>query len=219
MPRARLTLTIPDGVWIGDVSRAYPDARFRVLAALADERAGVGLAEITETDIGSLLADVYSNEAVTELEPLQRRGDTVLVQFETTTPLLLSPVQSSGIPLEMPFAIQAGEAVWEITAPRDRLSALAEQLDAFGIPFTVDWVQQRIESDRLLTDRQLRLVREATERGYYDTPRTCSLTELATAVGIAKSTCSETLHRAEERIVKRFLEEYDDAVESTERDE
>ncbi|MFB6308290.1 MAG: helix-turn-helix domain-containing protein, partial [Haloarculaceae archaeon] len=29
----------------------------------------------------------------------------------------------------------------------------------------------------------------------------------ADAVGIAKSTCSETLHRAEEKIIKRFVEE------------
>ena len=35
MPRANLTLTIPEGVWIGDVSRAHPTATFRILAALA----------------------------------------------------------------------------------------------------------------------------------------------------------------------------------------
>lgn len=46
----------------------------------------------------------------------------------------------------------------------------------------------------------------AVEAGYYDTPRTCTLTELADEVGLAKSTCSEILHRAEEIIVKEFIE-------------
>jgi hypothetical protein len=41
--------------------------------------------------------------------------------------------------------------------------------------------------------------------GYYDTPRDCPLTELADELEIAKSTCSGTLHRAEETIVKRFV--------------
>jgi predicted DNA binding protein len=49
------------------------------------------------------------------------------------------------------------------------------------------------------------LLRTAVERGYYDTPRRCTLTELAEALDMAKSTCSETLHRAEGKITKQFL--------------
>ncbi len=33
MPHAELTLTIPDEIWIGDISRAYDDATFRILSA------------------------------------------------------------------------------------------------------------------------------------------------------------------------------------------
>jgi predicted DNA binding protein len=209
MPRANLTVTIPDGVWIRDVSRAYPDAAIRILAAFADDDAGVGLAEITAADLRGIVADVEASESVTELEVLQQYEDTVLVQFETTTPLLLLPVRDSGVPLTMPFTIRDGEAEWTLTAPQSRLSELGTQLDEFGIPFTVNEVTQHIEVERLLTERQLSLVREAVERGYYDTPRRCSLTELAEALDLAKSTCSETLHRAEETIVKRFLDDVD----------
>ena len=212
MPRARLTLTIPEGVWIGDVSRGYPDAQFRILAALPGEESGVGLAEVTADDVSGLLSEIEGSDAVTDLAVLQRAENTVLVQFETTLPLLLLPVQGSGVPLEMPFTIEDGRAEWEITAPQRRLSDLGDQLDEFGIPYTVDEVTQHVEPSRLLTDRQLRLVRTAVENGYYDTPRGCTLTELADAVGIAKSTCSETLHRAEENIVKRFVENIDDTA-------
>ncbi|MFB6179267.1 MAG: bacterio-opsin activator, partial [Halorientalis sp.] len=41
MPHAKLTITIPEPVWISEVSRTYPDARFRVLAATANDTAGV----------------------------------------------------------------------------------------------------------------------------------------------------------------------------------
>ncbi|SDZ83410.1 hypothetical protein SAMN04488065_0655 [Haloplanus vescus] len=216
MPQANLTVTIPEGVWIGDVSRRYPDASIRILAALADDDAGVGLTEITAPDLQDVVADIQSSDSVTELEVLQRYEDTVLVQFETTMPLLLFPVQGSGVPLTMPFTIEDGEAEWELTAPQHRLSELGEQLEAFDIPFTVNEVHQRIEPEQLLTDRQLRLVTAAVEHEYYDTPRGCSLTELADELDFAKSTCSETLHRAEGKIVKQFVENADEAtIEST----
>jgi hypothetical protein len=38
MPQAHLTLTVPDGVWIGDVSRPHPDEQFRIPAALVTIR-------------------------------------------------------------------------------------------------------------------------------------------------------------------------------------
>ncbi|MFC7157437.1 helix-turn-helix domain-containing protein [Halomarina halobia] len=210
MPRANLTLSIPEGVWVGDVSRAHPDARFRILAALTGDDSGVALAEITAADLGAVLRDVDADAAVTELDVLRRQGTTVLIQFETTTPLLLLPVQDSGVPLEMPFTIENGEAEWEVVAPQRRLSELGTQLERFGIPFTVDRIRHRTEPKQLLTYSQLRLVRAAVEHGYYDTPRRCSLTELAGRVELAKSTCSETLHRAEEKIVKEFVEDLDE---------
>lgn len=205
MPRAHLTLTIPDGVWIGDVSRAYPDAQFRILAALADDQAGVGLAEVTAQELPSILTEIDASEAVTELDILQQHDNTALIQFETTMPLLLFSIQGAGIPLKMPFLLTDGKAEWELTASQDRLSELGTQFEQFGIPFTVNELHQHIEPEQLLTDRQLQLLTVAVEQGYYDTIRQCSLTELADKLGIAKSTCSETLHRAEGKVIKRFI--------------
>ncbi|WP_254279358.1 helix-turn-helix domain-containing protein [Haloarcula marina] len=206
MPRAELTLTVPEDTWIGAVSRRYDAATVRILSAFPGEDTGVGLAEVTAEDLPELLSDVEAADGVDSLELLGHRDGTALVQFETNSPLLLSPVQGSGVPLELPFTIRDGEARWEITAPQSRLSELGRQLDEFGIPFRVERVEQHVETDRLLTENQRKLVGAAVEAGYYDTPRQCSLTDLAERVGIAKSTCSETLHRAEEQIIKQFAE-------------
>ena len=207
MTRATLRITLPAEVWIGDLSRAYPDARVRILAALADGPDGVGLAEIESAAVDDVLAEMRAYEAVTDLSVLRTADESALVQFETSLPLLLLAARDSGVPLEMPFDIVDGEALWEIAAPRERLSELGTHLETFGVPFTVERVGQAQPSDPLLTDRQERLLAAAMERGYYDTPRGCTLTDLADSEGFAKSTVSEVLHRAEGHLVRRYFEE------------
>lgn len=210
MPRARLHLTVPESVWIGALSRSHPETLFRILAALTDETgSGTGLVELREGDVGAVVDDLLAVDAVDDLTPLHRGEETALVQFETSRPVLLGPVQESGTPLELPFTLRDGRAEWEVTAPRDRLSALASSLDAFGIPYDVEYVRRTGAVERILTDAQHDLLSTAAERGYYDTPRETTLSELASDLGMAKSTVSETLHRAEGKLVERFLDAAD----------
>lgn len=205
MPETKLTLTIPERAWPGEITRAYPEARVRILAAMAEPESGVGLAEIVCDDLDGILEDIRTHAAVDSMEVLQRTEGECLVQFRTELPLLLFAARGSGLPLELPFEIQDGQATWTLTASQESISALGDQFDAMGIRYSVDYLQQEVaEPEELLTVRQQSLVAEAIERGYYDTPRRCSLTDLANAVGLAKSTTSETLHRAEEQVMKKF---------------
>ncbi|WP_227132736.1 helix-turn-helix domain-containing protein [Halorubellus salinus] len=207
MPEARLTLSIPEHVWIGEISRRYPEAEVTIVAAVTDDDAGVGVAEITSDDLLAVVEDMTDHDTLESVELLEHHGNTAMVQFRTGEPMLLFAARGSGLPVEMPFDIHDGDATWEITTTRETLSELVTKLDAFGISFEVEELRERVDApESPLTERQWRLVSEAVERGYYDTPRGTTLTELADAVGIAKSTCSETLHRAEERIVKHFVE-------------
>jgi predicted DNA binding protein len=116
----------------------------------------------------------------------------------------LTSLQDSGVPLEMPFEISDGEMELEATVPAETLSDLGETLDESGIQYTVERIQQDVESEPLLTDRQEWLLEEAIDRGYYDTPRRTTLVDLADTLDISKSTCSEILHRAEERVLKDY---------------
>lgn len=66
-------------------------------------------------------------------------------------------------------------------------------------------MREQTELEQPLTDRQLTPVETAVEKGYYDAPRTCTLTELADSLALAKSAYSELRHRAEGKIVRQFL--------------
>ena len=205
MPQARLHVTLPEHVWVGEISSRYPDVRFRVLAALpSDDETGVGLLELAGDDLPTVVGEIERNDGVGAVDILESSRDTVLIQFTTTEHLLLLTMRDAGIPLELPLVIEAGTATVDVTAPHEQLSALKAQFEMVGVDFEVVYLYETTSSDRLLTDRQTEIVAHAIEAGYYDTPRTTTLTELATDLDIAKSTLSETLHRAEGRIVKQF---------------
>ena len=205
MTRATLTVSIPEDVWIGRISRNHPDLELTILSAFPGEDTAIGLVELGGPDVSGVIQAFENEEKVTCLDVLNRDEDSALIQVETTEPTLLFPIVGSGIPLELPFPIREGEAHWMVTSSHDRLSELGEQLDAFGISYTLHALEHDYASEEILTDDQRALIDTAIGEGYYDVPRTCTLTELAEVVGIAKSTCSEKLHRAESKIVRSFV--------------
>ncbi|MDG5818884.1 helix-turn-helix domain-containing protein [Natronococcus sp. A-GB7] len=207
MAQATLTITLPEQVWIQQVSTAYPEATFRVLAAVPGNESGFALVRLAGSGVPEMIDEIKAHPQVLEITVVQRSEREATIHFETTAPLLLFSSRESGIPIELPVEIRDGEATIEVTGSRERLAELAEQLEQFGLQYRIERVQERLHQSQLLSERQLEVVAAAVDEGYYDTPRRCSLTELADHLGIAKSTCSETLHRAEEGIIKRFVEE------------
>lgn len=212
MARATLVLDLPEQVWISTLSREYPDAEFTVLAAMPADDTGVGLVEISAEDIQAIVATIDGYESVFDVTVLEAQPDRALVQFETTEPLLLRSLSEAGIPLELPITIVDGEVTVEVTASRERLSELGDLLEQFGIPFELVSVTQSVDTQSLLTTEQYELLETAIDAGYYDTPRTCTLTELAEAVDLAKSTTSEKLHRAESKVIKEFVGDTDEQL-------
>ncbi|ELY42411.1 helix-turn-helix domain-containing protein [Natronorubrum sulfidifaciens] len=207
MAQATLTITMPEQVWIQQLSTTYPSATFRVLAAVPGDETGFALVRITSAEIADVVEDMRDHPQLLELTLAHSSANEATVHFETTAPLLLFSAREAGMPIELPVEVVDGEATIEVTGSRDRLAELAEQLERFGLTYRIEHVRERLHESQLLSERQLEVVVAAVEEGYYDTPRRCSLTELAAHLGIAKSTCSETLHRAEEGIIKRFVED------------
>lgn len=208
MPYAHLSITVPEDVWLSELSQEYPQVRFRIQAATANDETGVARLELLGADVEAVCEQLESYDAVTGVVVTDRNPQRCCLQIETTVPVLLNAIQTAGIPLDFPIELSDGVLELETTVPQAKLSTLGETLDSFGISYTVERIQQETESEEpLLTDRQEWLLREAIERGYYDTPRGITLVELAEEAGIAKSTCSEILHRAEGQVLKEFLDD------------
>ncbi|MFC7098923.1 helix-turn-helix domain-containing protein [Halobaculum marinum] len=210
MARAKLRVTLPEDTWVGAVSRDHSDARLSVLSVLpTGEGRGVTLVSLQADDAPAVVRDIEHHDLVEEVE-LQRAAEDVrevVIRVETTDPRLLKPLRDSRLPVEFPLVVSEGVAEVTVAGSRERLSALATALEATGMEFSVGYVHDALDAEDLLTEPQRDLLVAAIDAGYYDTPRDATLTELADQHGIAKSTASERLHRAEGKVIKRFAED------------
>lgn len=205
MPQVRLTLTLPGDTALGSVTRAHPAARLRVRSALvtATERAA-WLVEVDAPDLVSAVASLTDTSGVERVDVLAREeGVAVCLLAAEHGPLRAAA--AAGTPPTYPFTVVNGTTELEVLAPDAALSDLAAQLEAAGYGVEVTSAVPAVEPIDPLTARQRRLVRAAVDRGYYHTPRECTLKELAASFGLAKSTCSETLRRAEHVLLKSYL--------------
>jgi len=209
MPLAKIDITVPDDVWIGDVSSAHPDVVFRVVSTQYDGEIATALVEIEGEDIIQILSQTNSDADIVELDLLWKNEEKTTVQIETTNPELLLPVSRVGIPLKTPFVISDGIASWELFTSHSKLSQLSETLNQLDISYDVESILGFDDESKqpVLTERQQEVLQVAFKEGYYHTPRECTLTQVAESVEITKATCSDILHRAEGKIIGRYLEE------------
>jgi len=148
MPQARLLVDLPDGPWIADVSRDFPDAGFRVLTAVPDESAGFALIRLTARDVDDVLAAMRDHEALAKVSVMARGDGVATVRIETNAPLLLVAAKRSGLPIEMPLDIENGVAEVDVTGEHERVAALGKRFDEMGLEYELDRVRQRVDPVR-----------------------------------------------------------------------
>ncbi|MBP1901110.1 putative DNA binding protein [Halorubrum trapanicum] len=224
MSRTALRLDLPTGSWLGDVSRTVSSATLRVdetiavdgdgpaeapvgdpNAAADDATRTVATVLVAGTDRDRVEDALRDHDRVARATAVERRGDVRTLRVVGDTPAYLPAARAVGLPIESAVEVVDGRATVTVVGDRDRIEAFGRRLAGDGVTVGVA-ATGGDDPDRTLTEAQRELVFEAVRSGYYDTPRRCTLTELAEANGIAKSTCSETLHRAEGRVMRRFVD-------------
>jgi hypothetical protein len=210
MPHAKLTIDMPEHTWIGDISASHPELLFQVVTSIPGEDMGIGLVRLTAATPLPIITDIQARDDVESLELLWKHDDEALLQIQTDNPLPLLPVWRAGVPLKMPFDIQAGVATWEVTTSNSRLSSLRTHLNDVGIDFDIEFVREidASQADQLLTKRQQEVLIAAVEAGYYRAPRDSTLGDVADVLDVANATCSDVLHRAEGHIIHWFVKEH-----------
>jgi predicted DNA binding protein len=209
MPRVQLKVRVgaDDSNWLAAVSTDFSDAEFKILASHPADDGVLTIVEVTTPDGDAIVRrfddapEVYSSEVVHSAEEM------VLIQFVTPVPASYEAIRVTGNLPRYPVIIRDGWSSSELIASQEQLSAFTTALAAADLPYQIVSLIQSYDSSDLLTERQQEFITEAVERGYYDSPRGCTLIELAETFEVNKSAASGVLHRAEGRIIKEFVSE------------
>jgi predicted DNA binding protein len=206
MPRVWLRVKLPDDSLV-NFSTEHPDDEFRMLTS---HRTDDGLRVIIDAETSepaALCQALDAAPAVRSYDVLRTDQRSVLLQVESVEHPSRVAARTAGILPQYPMVLRNGWQTIETITSWERLSQLKTEFEESDVSFEILSVTQSVEMTDLLTDRQWEVLTEAITRGYYDTPRDCSLTDLATTLDVNPSAVSGVLHRAEEQIIKAFVAE------------
>lgn len=215
MPAVRMAITPPEESYLTElpVDSSATSVRILALCDLGTQSRGVLEIRPSGDELQAVVDFLESREAIVSGEVLYADEDIGLVQYTTREPIVYFAALEAGATPVFPVKIHDGRLLIEGLMSYDLLSRFEEALESIDASFDIQFIKQLpsidvIERspyvDDLLTARQQQFILEAVEQGYYDTPRQCTLTELAESLDVTKGAASGLLHRAEERIVKEF---------------
>lgn len=205
MAHARIRVTLPEGQWKGDVTREFPETGIHLQSTESTNGDTTEVAVLSGNRKSSCRRAIQTHPHVTDSARIQQSDQEIILQVETSNPRLLTAANRSTTPISYPVEIHDGRAIVDIIGTHESITEFGAQLSEADLAFDVSYLQRDHEIGRVLTCRQQEFVHAAVDLGYYETPRQCSLTDLANEMGVAKSTCSEILHRAEQALVEFFL--------------
>jgi predicted DNA binding protein len=103
-------------------------------------------------------------------------------------------------------ASEPGGVEWRILAPkRSSVESLVKTLRQRGLEIDVVAIKT-VKGSGTLTDRQDRVLSLAYKLGYFEFPKKINLTDLASKLGVSKSTLSEILRTGEEKILHAYFQ-------------
>ncbi|WP_430506087.1 helix-turn-helix domain-containing protein [Haloparvum sp. PAK95] len=203
MPQATLSLSPPDGTPLRDVG-SRTDATLHVVGASLGSAPPALLVSCRGSGASDAAERLCEHEATQAAATLRESADEALVHCRGPSPSLAA-VADAGVAFQPPLVVRGARAELKVRTTDDGLSALRRTLEASAVAFEVRSVHANLESPRLLSDRQERVLRTAVEAGYYAVPQDTTVEAVADDLDLAVSTVSETLARAERQLAGRYL--------------
>ena len=202
MPQA--TLKIKSNEALVALSERHPDAEFSVRGAWPANGKLRVLIETSTVALPSLEKTLSAVPTLTEAEIRYEAEERLLFEVSTPMPEPHGAMAESGIVPSFPLQLEGGWFVGDLTASREQLSAFRDELETAGIEYQLVSVSETEQSANTLTARQQEVVEQAIEHGYYESPRQCTLTDLAEVLDVNKSVVSRILQRAEKHIMTSY---------------
>jgi len=203
--RARFRMSVSEDVWVGDVSRSFPDATLRLLTGVPRGERALELGEIRAGNARTVAETIRNHPDIFAYDRVYASERRTISQYETAEQGLYKFLWETSLPPEFAVVVEDGQVEFGLTATREQFEAFGAALDDTGRQYDLLSVVHTDRDGALLTDRQRECLAAARREGYFEVPRECTLAELADSLGVDKSTASETVRRGTARVVAEFL--------------
>jgi len=205
MIRARFRMTVPEHIWVADVSAAFPKATLRLLTGVPMGDRSLELGEVLAADPRTVVDALHAHPDVLTHDLLYADDERALTKYETSEQGLFEFLGGTSLPPEFPLLVENGVMEFNVTTTRAQFEAFSERLDASDYRYELLSIVHSGSRADLLTQRQRECLEVALRKGYFEVPRDCTLAEVAAALDIDKSTASETLRRGSARVLDWFF--------------
>jgi predicted DNA binding protein len=196
------------------------DVSGEFLASTFRDRRYFGLLalEVAKSDYDAVIEIIREHDSTESVTIVDRLSATLLLRsqhFEYTPLQVL--LHEGFIPLGGFGELHNGiESFDLLLTSREDLSEAVELLERFG-PVKIEYVSSEFQRQttpsvtewtelfETVTPRRRKVLNKALEAGYFDIPRGSTLQEIADDLGIAKTTASQHLRKAEQDIMEFFI--------------
>lgn len=191
-----ISVQIPEGVTIGDLSRMYSEVSFNIINGhwiSSDERILYIACKDWKDEYFSYLE---KHIAVKNIEQI---GNVIKIHIKSD---FLKKFEQKGMTIIYPTILKDGLHKIEFLINKNQFDSLKKALPNISVLKIEDSYKTEVK----LTETQENILWRAYSLGYFKYPRDITLTDLAKLLKVSKATLSQTLRTVENRAIKQLLE-------------
>jgi len=201
----KLSIDIPQDKWLATFNNKYPELNFHILSNfLIEENSGITSFQIRGSSVKQFISDFKDSLAKKSSQILFEGEDLVILNVKEVDPWILNILVKTELLISYPVLVKDGKIRMEAITNRSKVDRFLTQLEKKDIKAKIERIGYYYKST-LLTKRQNEIVNLADQNGYFNIPRSISLSEFAKDLNISKSALSETLRRIFKKLANNYL--------------
>jgi len=203
----KLSIEIPQDKWLATFNKKYPELNFHILSNFPiGENSGITSFQIRGSSVRQFISDFKEKSAEKTTQILYEDEDLVILNVKEDDPWILNTLVKTELLISYPVLIKEGKLRIEAITNRSKVDSFLTQLKKKDIKAKLERIGYFYKST-LLTKRQNEIINLAYQNGYFNIPRSISLSEFAESKGvnISKSALSEILRRIFKKLANNYL--------------
>jgi len=201
----KISIEIPQDKWLATFNRKYPELNFHILSNFPiGENSGITSFQIRGSSVKHFISDFKEKLAEKTAQILYEDEDLVILNVKEVDPWILNTLVKTELLVSYPVLVKRGKIRMEAITNRSKVDKFLTQLKKKDIGAKIERIGYYYKST-LLTQRQNEIVNLAYEKGFFNIPRSISLSLFAKDLKISKSALSETLRRIFKKLANNYL--------------